>query len=77
MSELERMMQAVGGQLNDPALLAQVQALLAGAQGLPTDALRQAAAGGDANAVKQAVGQFMNTPEGKQLAAKLMQAFGK
>ena len=86
MNDMDRLLQQLGGQKAYPQMLAQLQAL-AGSQQCraladqlttaSTEQMRQAVQAGNSDGIKQAVGQFLSTPEGMRLAEQLRQALGK
>lgn len=86
MRDMNELLQQLGGQNADPQMLSHLQALAGNAQcraladqlkSASAEEMRQAVQRGNADEIKQAVGQFLSTPEGTRLAAQLRQALGK
>lgn len=75
-----------GGQGADAQMLGRLQSVLGSEQcqtlageltAASPEQLREAVRRGDADEVREAVGQFLNTPEGARLAEQLRRMFGR
>ncbi|MBQ8144617.1 MAG: hypothetical protein IJ452_06925 [Butyricicoccus sp.] len=86
MRDMNELLQHLGGGTADPQLLLQLQTIAGSAEcraladrltGASAEEMRQAVQRGSASGIQQAVGNFLNTPEGAALAEQLRQALGK
>lgn len=86
MHDLNQLLQQLGGGNADPQLLRQLQSIAGGTQGralaeqlqnTSAEEMRQAVQRGNAEDLRNAVGQFLSSPEGMQLSEQLRQMFGK
>lgn len=87
MSDFNQLLsQMTGGQGPDAQMLGQLRSVLGSEQcqalageltAASPERLREAVQRGDADEVREAVGQFLNTPEGARLAEQLRRMFDR
>lgn len=85
MHDLNQLLRQLGGEQADPQLVRQLRTITDGEQGralaaqlqnASADEMRQAIGRGNADALRDAVGTFLSSPEGARLADQLRQMLG-